>query len=80
MRELTEVNTVSYDWIDLNQEITFALAVGAHHGLVVILLLVVLITVSIESAGFIIFPSEPLHSLGLSCGWGSIEHLSILFH
>jgi len=80
MRELTEVNTVSYDWIDLNQEITFALAVGAHHGLVVILLLVVLITVSIESARFIIFPSEPLHSLGLSCGWGSIEHLSILFH
>lgn len=80
MGELTEVNTVPNDWIDLNQEITFALAVGAHHGLVVILLLVVLITVSIESAGFVIFPSEPLHSLGLSSSWGSIKHLSILFH
>ena len=80
MGELTEVNTVPNDWVDFNQEITFALAVSAHHGLVVILLLVVLITISIEFAGFITFPSEPLHSLGLSISWGSIEHLSVLFH
>ena len=50
MRELTEVDTVSNDGIDFNQEITFALAVGAHHGVIVVLLLVILITVSIESA------------------------------
>jgi hypothetical protein len=78
--ELAEVNAVSNNWIDLNQKVTFALAVGAHHGLVIVLLLVILISISVESSGLLILSSEPLHSLGLSVGWGSIQELTIFFH
>jgi hypothetical protein len=78
--ELAEVNAVSNDWIDLNQEIAFALAVGAHHCFVLVLLLVILITISVESAGFIILLSEPLHSLSFSSCWGSVENFSIFLH
>ena len=72
VRELAEVNAVSDNWIDLDQEISLALAVGAHHGLVIVLLLIILISISVEFTRFVVLSSEPLHSLGLSVGCGSI--------
>jgi hypothetical protein len=80
VRELAEINTVSNDWIDLNQKVTFALAVGAHHGLVIVLLLIILISISVESARLLILSSKPLHSLSLSVDWGSVQELTIFLH
>lgn len=80
VRELAEVNTVSNNWINLDQKVTFALAVGAHHGLVIVLLLIILISVSVESSRLFILSSEPLHSLGLSIGWGSVQGFTIFLH
>lgn len=80
VRELAEVNAVSNDWVDLDQKVTFAFAVGAHHGLVIVLLLIILIAVSVESSGLILLSSKPLHSLGFSIGWGSIQDFAIFFH
>jgi hypothetical protein len=45
-----------------------------------VLLLVILITISVESAGLVVFLSEPLHSLGFSCCWRSVENFSVFFH
>ena len=50
VREFAEVNAISNNWIDLNQEVPLALAVGASHGLIIVLCLVILITVSVESS------------------------------
>jgi hypothetical protein len=80
VRELAEVDAISNNWIDFDQKVTFALAVGAHHGFIVDLLLIVLISISVESSGFFILFSEPLHSLGLSVSWGSVQELTIFLH
>jgi hypothetical protein len=80
VRELAEVNAVSNNWIDLDKEVTFALAVGAHHGLVIGLCLIILISISVESSGLFVLSSEPLHSLCLSVGWGSVQLLTIFLH
>jgi hypothetical protein len=43
-------------------------------------LLIILISISVESSRFLILSSEPLHSLGLSIGWGSIQEFTIFLH
>jgi len=73
VRKLTEVNTVPHDRIDVNQEVSLALAIRALRGLVVARLIIV--------ARHSILTSRCIslsHGLGLSSSWTSLEFLPVL--
>jgi hypothetical protein len=70
MRELTEINTVSYNWVNFLENVSFALAMWASHNIVTNLLLSIeVISILIIFARCRGFSLKPLLSLTSSCGW-----------
>ena len=80
MRELTEINTVSYNWVNFLENISFTFAMWASHDIVSLLLSMEVISILIIFARCGGFSLKPLLSLSSSCGWRSLELLTILFN
>jgi len=80
MRELTEINTVSYNWVNFLENVSFTLAMWASHDIVSLLLSIEVKSVLIIFARCRGFSLKPLLSLASSCGWRSLEFLTILFN
>jgi len=80
MRELTEINTVSYNWVNFLENVSFTFAMWACYDIVRLLLSMEVKSILIIFARCRGFLLKPLLSLASSCGWRSLEFLTILFN
>lgn len=79
VRELTEVNHVSYNWVDLlEQVVAFSFAMRALEFVIVIVLSIEVEFISVHLA-ISVLSVEPLGSLVSSGGWRSFKFHTVLF-
>jgi len=80
MRELTEINTVSYNWVNFLENVSFTFAMWASNDIISLLLSMEVKSILIIFARCRGFSLKPLLSLASSCGWRSLEFLTIFFN